>query len=168
MPVVLSSDHWIPICTHPFADMSTIVNIRSVTCQHRTFYRWHPYWRCSLGTTEQHPDTVQLIVEMAVLLHSFMRICCLITSYANVDREDEAHELILVVSKLSIGLCRHHLKCKTTVLCITDWLIFGISHYTHWIKVIGHDYACMKTICWICLIGHMDENNLAHRYIKSL
>lgn len=52
-------------------------------------------WRCFLHIMEQRPNDVWLIVEIAVLLHKFMRIRCPNISKAEVDWEDEYHGLIL-------------------------------------------------------------------------
>ncbi len=51
-------------------------------------------WRCFLGTLEQKPDVVRTLVETAVLLHNLMRIRFPGIGNAEVDHEDENHDII--------------------------------------------------------------------------
>ncbi|XP_046559290.1 protein ALP1-like [Haliotis rubra] len=51
-------------------------------------------WRCFLGTLEQGPDVVRLLVETGVILHNLLRIRFPAIGNADVDREDEDHNNI--------------------------------------------------------------------------
>lgn len=51
-------------------------------------------WRCFMGTLEQGPDVVRLLVETGVILHNLLRIRFLAIGNAEVDREDEDHNII--------------------------------------------------------------------------
>ena len=51
-------------------------------------------WRCFLGTLEQGPDVVRLLVETGVILHNLLRIRLPSIANAEVDREDEDHNTI--------------------------------------------------------------------------
>ena len=55
------------------------------------------YWptrRCFLGTLEQGPDVVRLLVETGVILHNILRIRFPAIANAEVDRQDEDHNII--------------------------------------------------------------------------
>ena len=51
-------------------------------------------WRCFLGTLEQGPDVVRLLVETGVILHNLLRIRVPSIANAEVDREDEDYNII--------------------------------------------------------------------------
>ena len=51
-------------------------------------------WRCFLGTLEQGPDVVRLLVETGVILHNLLRIRLPAIANAEVDQEDEDHNII--------------------------------------------------------------------------
>ncbi len=51
-------------------------------------------WRCFLGTLEQGPDVVRLLVEAGVILHNLLRIRFPAIGNAEVDREDGDHNII--------------------------------------------------------------------------
>ena len=51
-------------------------------------------WRCFLGTLEQGPDVVRLLVETGVILHNLLRIGLPGIATAEVNREDEDHNII--------------------------------------------------------------------------
>ena len=50
--------------------------------------------RCFLGILEQGPDVVRLKVETGVILHNLLRIRFPAIANAEVDREDEDHNII--------------------------------------------------------------------------
>ena len=50
--------------------------------------------RCFLGSLEKGPDVVRLLVETGVILHNLLRIRFPAIAYAEVDREDEDHNII--------------------------------------------------------------------------
>lgn len=51
-------------------------------------------FRCFMGTMEQGPGVVRLLVETGVLLHNLLRIRFPTIGNAEVDREDEDHNII--------------------------------------------------------------------------
>lgn len=53
-------------------------------------------WRCYFGTMEQQPDTADLLMEMAVLLHNFLGICSPSIGNTEVEREDKIMNSCLV------------------------------------------------------------------------
>jgi hypothetical protein len=51
-------------------------------------------WRCFLGTLDQRPEAVRDLIEAAVVLHNLMRIRFPTIGNVEVDRDNDAHDVI--------------------------------------------------------------------------
>lgn len=105
--------------------------------------RWWRLWHScqSLGMLLGHHGAV----EMAVLLHTFMRICCPSISNAEIDLGDENHEVIPGAQQAEPKL----LDMQQPTICIWDYITaktWGIT----WKMLQQPCHSCAKAeqTCW--------------------